>query len=71
MSGMISRASSRKRRFMRLRTTALPTFLVTVKPTRFERIAVLAIADEKDEARASPRADRVRSEKVRALPKDC
>ena len=30
----ISRASARKRRFMRLRTTAPPIFLVTVKPTR-------------------------------------
>ena len=32
--GRMSRASSRKRRFMRLRTTALPTFLETVMPIR-------------------------------------
>ena len=68
--GMISRASSRKRRFMRLRTTAPPTFLLTVKPTRFERIAVLAIADEKDEARRRRAPTGVRSEEVRAFPED-
>ncbi len=32
--GRISRATARKRRFMRLRTTAPPIFFVMVKPTR-------------------------------------
>ena len=49
-AGKSSRASARKRRFIRLRTTALPIFLVTVKPTRIVRIAVAAVADEQDEA---------------------
>jgi len=35
LAGITSRASSRKRRFIRFRTTALPTFFVTVNPTRF------------------------------------
>ena len=34
-SGRRSRASARKRRFMRLRTTAPPIFFVTVMPSRF------------------------------------
>jgi hypothetical protein len=37
--GRISRASARKRRFMRLRITAFPIFLVTVMPSRIVKSA--------------------------------
>ena len=36
-TGKASRSSARKRRFIRLRTTALPIFLVTVTPNRSPR----------------------------------
>ena len=67
-SGRISRASARKRRFMRLRTTALPIFLVTVKPTRMRRIAVVRGRGRAGRSRASARAvPRVGREEIRRV----
>ena len=52
---------------MRLRTTAPPIFLVTVKPTRIAGFAILAVADEQDESRRRRAPAGVRSEEIRAL----
>ena len=52
---------------MRLRTTALPIFLVTVKPTRIGRIVVAARADEQDEAGHGRALAAVGGEEIGAL----
>jgi hypothetical protein len=41
------------------------------EPDALGRIAVLAVADEKNESRRRRAPTGVRSEKIRALPKDC
>jgi hypothetical protein len=66
LRGQDSRASARKRRFMRLRTTAPPIFLVTVKPTRIAGRRPRG-RGQQDEAGHGPRACRVGGEEVGAL----
>ena len=52
---------------MRLRTTAPPIFLVTVKPTRIAGSRILAVADEQDEAGRGRAPAAVGGEEIGAL----